>query len=139
MSWSTFRVRSLAVLGAIALAGAACTPASTSSPTAAPKPGVPTPNPTAVGAGQALILQKGCGTCHAIPGIAGATGAIGPNLAVVANRPTIAGGAVPNNGPDDLQRWIFDPPAVKPGTAMPKLSLTDDEAANIVAYLETLR
>jgi cytochrome c1 len=38
-----------------------------------------------------------------------------------------------------MQRWILDPPSVKPGTAMPKLGLTDDEAGTIVAYLETLR
>jgi cytochrome c1 len=92
-----------------------------------------------VAAGATLVQQKGCGACHAIPGIPGATGAIGPNLAGVASRTTIAGGAVPNNGPDDLKRWILDPPAVKPGTAMPNLGLTDDEATKIVAFLETLR
>ena len=46
---------------------------------------------------------------------------------------------MPNNGPDDLKRWIMDPPAVKPGTPMPKLGLTNDEATKIVAYLETLK
>ena len=46
---------------------------------------------------------------------------------------------MPNNGPDDLKRWILNPPAVKPGTAMPNLGLTDDEATKIVAYLETLK
>ena len=92
-----------------------------------------------VAEGQALITQKGCGGCHTIPGIPGANGALGPNLAGVAGRSAIAGGAVPNTGPDDLKRWILDPPAVKPGTAMPKLGLTDDEATRIVAYLETLR
>jgi cytochrome c1 len=85
------------------------------------------------------MQQKGCGGCHTIPGVPGATGAIGPNLSGVASRPTIAAGAVPNSGPDNLKRWILDPPAVKPGTAMPKLGLTDDEATTIVAFLETLR
>jgi cytochrome c1 len=89
--------------------------------------------------GQQLLAQKGCGGCHTVPGVAGATGNIGPNLAGVASRTTIAGGAVPNNGPADLQRWILDPPAVKPGTQMPKLGLTDQEAQQIVAYLETLQ
>ena len=84
-------------------------------------------------------MQKGCGGCHTIPGVPGATGNIGPSLAGVAGRTTIAGGAVPNNGPDDLKRWLLNPPAVKPGTAMPNLGLTDDEATKIVAYLETLR
>src|SRR5947199_148123 len=89
--------------------------------------------------GAALIQQKGCGACHTIAGIPGATGNIGPNLAGVASRNRIAAGAVPNNGPDDLKRWIMNPPALKPGTAMPNLGLTDDEATKIVAYLETLK
>ena len=57
----------------------------------------------------------------------------------MASRKTIAGGAVPNNGPDDLKRWIMNPPGVKPGTAMPNYNLTDDQATKIVAYLETLK
>ena len=89
--------------------------------------------------GQQLIAQKGCGGCHVVPGVAGATGNVGPSLAGVATRTSIAGGAVPNNGPADLQRWILDPPAVKPGTQMPKLGLTEQEAQQIVAYLETLK
>jgi cytochrome c oxidase subunit 2 len=89
--------------------------------------------------GAQLIQQKGCPTCHTIPGIPGANGTIGPNEAGVASRKQIAGGAVPNNGPDDLKKWILDPPGLKPGTIMPKLGLTDEEATNIVAYLETLK
>jgi cytochrome c1 len=139
MTWITLRMHAAAVVGAIALTAAACSAPSSTSPAAAPKPGPPTPDPAAVAAGQALITQKGCGGCHTIPGVAAASGAVGPNLAGVASRTTIAGGAVPNNGPDDLKRWILDPPAVKPGTQMPKLGLTDAEATQIVAYLETLK
>src|SRR5438445_688628 len=50
-------------------------------------------------AGAMLIQQKACGSCHTIPGIPGANGTTGPNLAGVASRNRIAGGAVPNNGP----------------------------------------
>lgn len=89
--------------------------------------------------GQQLIASRPCGGCHMIPGVPGATGAVGPNLAGVASRPRIAGGAVNNSGPDDLKAWIMDPPALKPGTAMPKVGLSDDEATKIVAYLETLK
>jgi cytochrome c len=99
----------------------------------------PSAVPTEAQPGQQLLSQKGCGTCHTIPGVAGANGVIGPNLAGVASRPTIADGAVPNKGPADLQRWILDPPAVKPGTPMPKLGLTEQEAQEIVVYLETLK
>jgi cytochrome c oxidase subunit II len=96
-------------------------------------------DPATVDAGKALIAQKPCGTCHTIPGIPGATGTVGPNLAGVASRTRIAGGAVPNNGPDDLKKWIMNPPGLKPGTIMPNLGLTDDEATKIAAYLETLK
>jgi cytochrome c len=128
--------RSRIGLAVLALVATACGPSNSSAPASAPGP---PPNPTAVAEGQALMAQKGCGGCHVVPGVAGASGTIGPSLAGVASRTSIAGGAVPNNGPDDLKRWILDPPAVKPGTQMPKLGLSDDEATKIVAYLATLR
>jgi cytochrome c1 len=111
---------------------------SSSNRAAGPRPR-PRPGGDQVAAGKALIAQEPCGTCHTIPGVPGANGVIGPNLAGVASRTTIAGGAVPNNGPDDLKKWILNPPALKPGTAMPNLGLTDDQATTIVAYLETLK
>ena len=89
--------------------------------------------------GQQLIAGKPCVGCHTIPGVPGATGTVGPNLAGVASRTKIAGGAVDNTGPDDLKAWIVNPPAKKPGTLMPNLGLTDDEATKIVAYLELLK
>jgi cytochrome c1 len=89
--------------------------------------------------GQMIIASKPCVGCHTIPGIPGANGTVGPNLSGVASRTKIAGGAVNNTGPDDLKKWIMNPPAEKPGTLMPNLGLTDDEATKIVAYLETLK
>lgn len=124
-----------------ALAGS---PAPSGSPAASTAPGqpaagsAPPPDITAVSEGKALIAQKGCGGCHIIPGIEGANGSVGPDLAGVASRTTLAG-AVPHTGPDDLKRWILDPPALKPGTQMPNLGLTDEEATRITAYLETLK
>jgi cytochrome c oxidase subunit 2 len=111
-------------------------PAATAAPT---NPPLPAPGGGDPAVGAMLIQQKGCPACHTIPGIPGANGTIGPNLGGVASRPTIAGGALQNNGPDDLKRWIMNPPALKPGTIMPNLGLTDQEATNIVAYLETLK
>jgi len=89
--------------------------------------------------GATIIAGQACIGCHVIPGIPGATGQVGPNLAGVASRPKIAGGAVDNAGQDDLKRWVLNPPALKPGTAMPNLGLTDDQATKIAAYLETLK
>src|SRR5215831_9809130 len=83
----------------------------------------------AVQQGMAVIQQRGCGSCHTIPGIDGAVGTFGPNLGPtgtappVSQRPMIAtfpDGAVTNSSPDDLAAWIMDPPSLKPGTAMPK-------------------
>ena len=37
-------------------------------------------------AGHDLIVEKNCGGCHAIPGVAGANGAIGPDLGGVGGR-----------------------------------------------------
>lgn len=88
--------------------------------------------------GKALIATR-CASCHMVPGVPGATGTVGPSLAGVASRTRIAGGAVPNNGLDDLKRWILNPQALKPGTAMPNPGLTDDEATKIATYLETLK
>ena len=95
--------------------------------------------------GVKVILQRGCGGCHTIPNIPGASGTIGPNLGPngdippVRDRKTIAGGAVPNNSVDDLAKWIVDPPSLKPGTAMPKLGLSPDEAAAAAAYLYSIQ
>jgi cytochrome c1 len=103
----------------------------------APQPLNPT-EPAGERDGKQLIVLKGCGGCHTVPGVVGATGEAGPYLGGVASRPRIASGAVPNNGPDDLERWIVDPPALKPSTMMPKLGLSSAEAAAIVSYLESL-
>jgi cytochrome c1 len=89
--------------------------------------------------GAQIIATKQCVSCHTIPGVPNATGTVGPNLAGVASRSKIAGGAVNNTGPDDLRKWISDPAALKPGTAMPKVPLTDNELTAIVAFLETLK
>ncbi len=85
------------------------------------------------------ILQRGCGSCHTIPNIPGATGTIGPNLDGIASRKQIAGGAVPNSSPADLAKWVQNPQALKPGTAMPALGLSQDEANAVAAYLYTLK
>jgi cytochrome c1 len=47
-------------------------------------------------------------------------------------------GEIPNS-PDNLVRWIENPAAVEPKTAMPNLGLTDDQAHDVAAYLYALR
>ena len=41
-----------------------------------------------------------------------------------------------DNTPDNLAQWLKDPQAVKPGSHMPDLQLTDDQIRALVAYLE---
>jgi cytochrome c len=119
-----------------------CSPSAT--PTATPRaPGrepeparlTPAPNvPGDAANGRRLVIDKGCGGCHTVRGVSEATGVIGPNLTNVALRPTLAGETI-RNSPETMVRWIMDPPALKPGTAMPKLGLTEEEARDITALL----
>ena len=87
--------------------------------------------------GRHLIEAKGCGSCHTVPGIYSARGLVGPPLYFFGRRTMIAG-ELPNT-PDNLVRWLRDPKAVEPGTAMPNLGLTQQQAQDIAAYLYTLQ
>ena len=87
--------------------------------------------------GEQLIQSYGCGACHTIPGIRSARGLVGPPLTSFGRRTMIAG-QLPNS-PDNLMRWIEDPPAIEPKTAMPNLGLNSAQAHDIAAYLYTLQ
>lgn len=87
--------------------------------------------------GAVLLAAHGCGSCHAIPGVTGADGTIGPPLDGFERRAFIAG-KLPNRLPY-LTRWIRTPQAVEPGTAMPNLPVNEAEARAMAAYLYTLR
>lgn len=88
-------------------------------------------------AGWQAVQDYGCHTCHAIPGIPGPDAYVGPPLDEWASRSYIAGNL--SNTPDNLVEWIRFPQDVEPGTAMPDLDVTEDEARNISAYLFNLR
>ncbi|MFL5328522.1 MAG: c-type cytochrome [Gemmataceae bacterium] len=86
--------------------------------------------------GAQIILSKGCASCQTIPGISGANGVVGPPLNQIARRVYVAGVLV--NNPDNMFRWLRDPPGVVTRTAMPNLNLTDAEIRDIACYLYTL-
>jgi cytochrome c len=86
--------------------------------------------------GERLISSVGCGRCHTIPGVRSANGLVGPPLNFFSKRTYIAG-ELPNT-PDNLVRWLRDPPSIEPGTAMPNLGLSEQDARDIAAYLYTL-
>ncbi|MHC9420196.1 c-type cytochrome [Sphingomonas citri] len=90
-----------------------------------------------VAAGRAAIARYGCGSCHVIPGIAGASGSVGPSLAKVAERAAIAG-RLPNDA-EAMMLWLRHPQAVAPGNGMPEQGVTSGDARDITAYLYTLK
>ena len=87
--------------------------------------------------GEHLIYTYGCGSCHVIPGVAEANGAIGPTLRGFGSRTYIAG--LLTNTPRNLSRWISKPQEIDPANAMPDLGVTEHQARDIAAYLYTLR
>jgi cytochrome c len=87
--------------------------------------------------GMQLIERYGCVACHAIPGIDNPGSNVGPPLHKFGLRAYI-GGVLPNT-PENLVRWLQNPPAVDPRTAMPDLGVSKAEAGDIAAYLHTLR
>jgi cytochrome c2 len=89
------------------------------------------------GRGVAAISRYGCSSCHTIPGITGAHGLVGPSLAGLSRRMYIAG-VVPNE-PSNLVRWVKDPKSVNEKTVMPNLGVTTQDAADIGAYLYSLK
>jgi cytochrome c oxidase subunit 2 len=126
-----------------------------------------TPLPAAVTFDDALLakgdaangakLMIGAGTCLACHTIKGnpmmSFGTVGPNLTHLASRTTIGAGLYPNDA-RHLARWIKNARILKPGAIMTtlgigqydpqgkdttKAGLTDQQIADIVAYLETLK
>jgi cytochrome c len=87
--------------------------------------------------GRHVIDSYRCGACHTIPGVPHANGVVGPPLMFFSRRTMIAG-ELPNST-ENLVRWIRSPQSVEPGTAMPTLGLSDQEARDVAAYLYTLQ
>jgi mono/diheme cytochrome c family protein len=87
--------------------------------------------------GKRVMQQHACATCHNIPGITGATKTVGPPLGGMARRSYIAG-VLPNSR-ENMIAWLVSPPKTKPQTAMPDLGLSEEDARQVAAYLETLQ
>lgn len=87
--------------------------------------------------GKQLLAQFQCGACHSIPGVEAARSTAGPPLDRF-GRASYVAGRFPNY-PEPLVRWIVDPPAMKPGTPMPALGVSEQDARHMAAYLYTLR
>jgi cytochrome c oxidase subunit II len=88
-------------------------------------------------AGGRVFETTACVNCHAISGT-NATGRFGPDLTHLMSRDTIAAGAAENTK-ENLRLWIQNPDAIKPGSLMPAMQLTDADLDALVRYLETLK
>ncbi|MES2944219.1 MAG: c-type cytochrome [Pseudomonadota bacterium] len=87
--------------------------------------------------GRQALYQYACNSCHTIPGVTSSFPNVGPPLKGLASRSLIAGKLA--NTPANMALWIQHPKSVKPLSAMPDMGVRDDHAADIVAYLATLR
>ena len=92
-----------------------------------------TPDSEAASRGLAAIERVGCGACHEIPGLDWPKGQIATSLAGFDDVGLIAG-VLPNR-PGTLAAFVRNAPAVKPGTSMPPMPLTEEEAADVAVYL----
>jgi cytochrome c oxidase subunit 2 len=88
-------------------------------------------------AGKHVFETTACINCHAISGTV-ANGRFGPDLTHLMSRTTIASGAAQNTA-DNLRLWIKTPDAVKPGSLMPAMQLSDADLDSLVQYMETLQ
>jgi len=75
---------------------------------------------------QALMQKHACLSCHTLHGQGQAAA---PVLDMVGNRRSHAW----------IRRWLADPPALKPGTLMPKFPLTPQDLDVLATYLASLR
>jgi cytochrome c oxidase subunit 2 len=87
--------------------------------------------------GRQIFETTACINCHTVSGTV-ADGRFGPDLTHLMSRETIASGAATNNA-DNLKEWIQDPDAIKPGSLMPAMKLSDHDLDALTAYLVTLR
>lgn len=98
-------------------------PAPTLASSAAPS--ASSTHPVAPHDARPAVVGQLCVACHAVDGRGGS---VGPSLDGVADR----------FDAEYLGRWLREPDAVRPGTAMPRLPLTDTQITEVVAWLGTL-
>ena len=115
--------RSLAAVTALVLVAACKPPSEARWPT----------DHAAAERGLAVIERVKCAACHVIPGVSWPRGRTGPSLRDFGDRGMIAG-TLPNR-PDILAAFVRNAPAVKPGTPMPLMPITETESRDIAAYL----
>jgi cytochrome c oxidase subunit 2 len=89
-----------------------------------------------VAAGRRVFQNTACINCHSVGGT-NADGRFGPDLTHLMSRSTIAAGAAENTR-KNLRLWVQDPSAIKRGSLMPAMKLSDADLDAVVSYMETL-
>ena len=97
----------------------------------------PTLGDASIAKGRQLVAAKGCVACHTFPDVKWPRGGLGPSLEGFGRQGLIAG-RLPNQ-PGVLMQFVRNAPALVPGTAMPAIPMTDQEARDVTAYLLTLK
>jgi len=88
--------------------------------------------------GRTLFASGMCASCHTIRGLTTGSDSA-PDLTHVASRATIAGGRLPTTL-GNLEGWIANPQALKPGTKMPTLRFYNGpQLRALAAYVESLK
>ena len=103
--------------------------------------------------GERVVTAGTCVACHTINGVPHMRAHVGPDLTHIGSRLTIGGGLFPNT-PRYMAAWVKNARAMKPGAFMQTLGvgqydpilkttltvgLTDQQVADVVAYLQTLK
>jgi cytochrome c oxidase subunit 2 len=89
--------------------------------------------------GEQVFQQNTCVSCHTIRGLPGASGTVGPDLTHVGSRTTLGAGVI-GNTTANIQSWIANPQAIKPGVLMPAYqTLGTADLAALADYLESLK
>ena len=83
--------------------------------------------------GKIALTQYACQSCHLIPGVPGSKVYVGRPLSDLAKRKVLAGAL--ENDQANVVRWIRDPQAIDPHTAMPNMGVTERDALDMSAYL----
>src|SRR5690606_12102084 len=81
------------------------------------------PDDPDVAAGQEIYTEAACIQCHAIQ--PNGMSPVAPHMNGFAERTTVAG--ILPMSEESIKEWIRDPQAVKPGTLMPKIDLSEQE------------
>jgi cytochrome c oxidase subunit II len=97
----------------------------------------PAPQTDLEKAGAQIVTQGVCAACHTIDGTA-AKAVVGPNLTHLYSRGIFAGGIAALTDAN-VKAWVMDSAAMKPGSLMASVHVSQQDIDKVMAYLKTLK